>query len=359
MSQILTYRYRLKDGRAADRKALRSQARAVNFVWNFCCAIQREAERRWVAGAPSRWPSYFDLTHLTAGCTQELGILSDTIAAVCRQFVASRDMARRHPRWRSADASLDWIPISHARRNIDCANGFVTFRRRDYRVWWSRDLPADAVIRTAAFSCDARGRWYVNLVVKTAEVRQSGAGEVGIDLGLKSLAVLSTGETIPNLRHTARYAAALAMASRSRSKRRFRAIHAKIANSRHDHLHKVSTQIMRTNRRVVVGNVSASKLAKTWLAKSVLDAGWTTFRTMLRYKAIGHGVEFQEVDESGTTRTCSACGCIPASSPKGMGALGMREWTCSECGAVHDRDVNAARNILGAARRPPAEEIAA
>lgn len=361
---ILTYRYRVKDGRLSDRQALRGQARAVNFVWNFLCETQRCAEQRRLAGLPTRWPSYFDLTGLTAHCAAELGVHSDTVSGVCKAFVAARDAAGRCPNWRSGRKNLDWIPINHASpgaRIVRLAGDAVAFRKRRYRLWWSRELPADAALRTASFACDARGRWYVNLSIETGEVRECGAGEVGIDLGLKTLATLSTGETVPNLRHTASYAVALAKANRAGSKRRIRAVHAKIANSRRDQLHKASTAIMRANRRVIVGNVSASRLGKTRLAKSVFDAGWSTFRRYLAYKAIAHQVEYAEVEEAFTSRTCSACGSIPASSPKGMSALRIRRWVCSDCGADHDRDQNAALNILrvGAARRPPAEEIAA
>lgn len=91
-------------------------------------------------------------------------------------------------------------------------------------------------------------------------------------------------------------------------------------------------------------------------AKAVSDAGWSSFRNMLRYKAIGHGAEYVEADERYTTQTCSACGA--RSGPKGRKGLDVREWDCSECGTVHDRDVNAAINILGAECRPPSGGIA-
>ena len=99
---------------------------------------------------------------------------------------------------------------------------------------------------------------------------------------------------------------------------------------------------------IVIGNVSSKALAKTKLAKSVLDAGWSSFKTMLRYKCENAGVWFEEVSERYTTQACSCCGCISSNSPKGRTGLGIREWTCPECGAMHDRDVNAAKNILAA-----------
>jgi len=89
----------------------------------------------------------------------------------------------------------------------------------------------------------------------------------------------------------------------------------------------------------------ASGICST-LYKSTLDAGWASLKTMLEYKCHQAGVVFEVVNENYTTQTCSCCGAIPASSPKGRAGLRMREWACSGCGAVHDRDVNAARKIL-------------
>ena len=90
------------------------------------------------------------------------------------------------------------------------------------------------------------------------------------------------------------------------------------------------------------------KLAKTRMAKSALDAGWGMLRTMLDYKSHGARIVYEVVDESYSTQACSSCGAISASSPRGGAGLGIREWDCPVCGAVHDRDVNAARNILAA-----------
>ncbi len=149
--------------------------------------------------------------------------------------------------------------------------------------------------------------------------------------------------------------AKLAIAQRAGKKNRVRAIHAKVANRRKDSLHQFSTRLVRGYDTVFVGNVSASALAKTRHAKSVLDAGWSAFRSMLRYKCAFAGATFAEVNEAFSTQACSACG--SRSGPKGIAGLGIREWTCGECGAVHDRNVNAAKNILAAGRRRLAEGI--
>ena len=153
--------------------------------------------------------------------------------------------------------------------------------------------------------------------------------------------------------------AALGIAQRAHKKKRVKAIHAKIANQRKDAIHKETARLVKEHAIIFVGNVNAKALAKTRMAKSVHDAAWTMFRTQLKYKAMRQCVVFEEINEAYSTQTCSCCEVIPASSPKGRAGLRIRAWTCSECGAVHDRDVNAARNILAAGLRRLAEGIPA
>ena len=320
-------------------RELARQARAINFVWNFCGETQ-EASRRY----NRRWPSGFDLDLLTAGSSRELGLHSDTVGAVCKQFAFSRDKIKRRPKWRGKK-SLGWIPF-RAARAIRMDGDAVVFLKRRYRLWMSR--PLDGEICAGSFAQDARGRWYLNLQVKVADGKDCGAGEVGIDLGLKTLAALSTGEKIENPKHVARHAENLARAQRAGRKARAKAIHAKIANCRKHFLHELSIRLVRENRRICVGNVNSSGLAKTSMAKAVLDASWSQLRSQLRYKAIRHGAEYVEVDERFTTQVCSGCGAV--SGPKGIADLGVRDWSCVECGVVHDRDINSAINILVSGR---------
>lgn len=312
---ILSYRYRVKGKSAA--KALARMARAVNRVWNYCGGAQEHA-RRW----DRRWPSGFDLINLTSGSSRELGLHC----------------------WRGRK-SLGWVPFQAARAiRLDVAA--AVFLGRRYRLWLSR--PVDGRIKSGCFAQDAAGRWFLNLQVEVEERTDCGAGEVGIDLGLATLATLSTGEKIENPRHLRRHEAALARAQRAGRKKRARAIHTRIKNARRHHLHQVTTRLVRENRRIVVGNVSAAKLARTRMVKSVLDAAWSTLRQQLRYKAMAHGAEYVEADERWSSRLCSACGA--RSGPKGIAQLGVRDWVCEDCGVVHDRDHNAALNILVSGR---------
>jgi IS605 OrfB family transposase len=201
--------------------------------------------------------------------------------------------------------------------------------------------------RSGSFSQDARGRWYFNIVVHVEEdVRLSEGGQVGIDLGLKTTATCSNGDTLERQNFYRDSEERLGKAQRANKAKQIKTIHAKIKNRRADAIHKFSNKLVKENSLIVVGNVSASGLAKTKMAKSVLDAGWAMLKTQLDYKSKGMQGVFIEVNEAYTTQACSCCGCISSSSPKGRRDLEIREWTCAECGTEHDRDQNAAKNIL-------------
>jgi transposase len=339
---LLTYRYRVKDATAGKRLA--RMAVSVNRVWNYCGGIHNDSRR-----LNRRWPSGFDLINLTNGATKELGLHSDTVQAVCKQFAISRDKARRRPRWRVSRGpkrSLGWVPFQ-CDRPLKIDADTVKFLGRKYRLWLSRPIPDD--IRSGSFSQDAAGRWYLNLVCRGADDLPAGTGEVGIDLGLNTLAAVSTGEKIRNPRHVRKAATKLAQAQRAGRKKLARKIHRKVAAQRRHFLHVTSTHIVRANALICVGDVNSAALARTRMAKSVLDAGWSAFRSMLRYKtAMRHGAQFVDTNERYSSQACSDCGTI--SGPKGLKGLGVRNWVCSECGVSHDRDTNAALNILVSGR---------
>ncbi|MGH6977797.1 MAG: RNA-guided endonuclease InsQ/TnpB family protein, partial [Brevundimonas sp.] len=356
-----TFSFRLKDGSSSTRRALRQQARAVNYLWNYCCQVDREAHARWKAGVNTRRPTAFELTGLCRGVTRELGIHSDTVDAVCKRFAdARRATFPQTPRFRTAKRNLDWIPFSNFDRPANLTGSTLTVLKRGYRLWMSRPIPEGCRRGTWSFSADARGRWYVSIQVEMPDVEARPiVSEVGIDLGLKTLATLSNGEKIETPAFYRKAEARLAVLQRRGQKVRARSLAAKVRNQRKHFLHVASANIVKRHDRIVIGDVSPSRLAKTRMAKSIHDASWAALRTMLQYKSIATGATCEIVSERYTSQVCSSCGCISASSPKGMGALGIRQWVCSDCGVSHDRDVNAAINILkaGAECRPLAEEI--
>lgn len=346
-----TYRYRIKDATTGNRLAALS--RAVNQVWNFCNDTQKSA-LKW----DKKWPSGFDLQKLTTGSSKDLGLHSQTVQAVCEQYADSRQQHRRPFLRYRGKRSLGWIPFKASGIKVK-GDSFIYAGQR-MRCWLSRELPEDAKIKTGSFAQDSQGRWYINLTceIPTA-TRQCGTASVGIDLGLKSLATLSDGTEIQASRFYRDLEPALAVAQRAGKEKRVATIHAKIRNRRADALHKLSTVVVQKYGLIVVGNVSPSGLAKTRMAKSVLDSSWASLRDMLRYKAMAHGAIYIDVNEAFSTQVCSGCGSLPTSRPKGIANLGIREWACSDCGAVHHRDVNAAKNILRLGHQTLAEGIPA
>jgi len=344
---ILTYKYRIKDRSA--KKTLRRHAYAVNQVWNYCCAQQLDVQARYRAGEkPRKWATHYDLQKLCKGVSKILNLNQQSVGEVCRQFAVARDKIKRAPNFRSsfgAKRSLGWIPFQNQGRQIE--GNTITYFRKRYRFWeGGRPLPENA--KGGYFVEDSLGRWYVCFHVEV-EQRIGGDAAIGIDLGLKSFVTLSDGRRIGAPQYYRQYEQRIAKSQRANNQRKSRRLWIKIQNCRQDFLHKLSTELAARYSLIVVGNVNAKQLAQTRMAKSVLDASWSTFRTMLKYKSVG----YEEVNESFTTVTCSACGA--RSGPKGQKGLRIREWICDECGAVHDRDHNSAKNILARSAAGPVE----
>ena len=335
-----TIKLRLRDKHAAE---LNRQARAVSFVWNYCNDAQKHAfNTRWAWR--EKWLSYAALAGLTSGIAAELNLHSHTIQRVCREYEKSRRAKKKRWLRYRGRKSLGWVPFNTG--HVSFNGETFTFRGVQYETMHLRDVLKPGVkIGAGSFNQDSRGRWYINCPVEVECADSAPNTRVGIDLGLKTLATLSDEREIEIPQFYRKSEAKLATAQRAKkTPKRIRRIHAKIANRRKDFLHKESRKIVKQYGLIVVGDVNPSKLAKTSMAKSVLDAGWSGFRDMLSYKAITHGGMCLEVNEAFTTQTCSACDA--RSGPKGIAGLGIREWVCSECGVVHQRDPNSAGNIL-------------
>jgi len=339
---VRTLRVRLKDKHAG---LFKHQATEVNLVWNFCNETSikvLERERRFCTA--------YEMDALTAGATKEgLSLHSQTIQAISAEYVTRRkQFKKRRLSWRSskgARRSLGWIPFKASA--IGYRDGQVRYQGVPISLWDSYGLK-DYKLGAGTFSEDARGRWYMNVTVEVKRSEKPKASvlnqsALGIDLGLKDLMVGSDGYKVEAQSFYRDFEPALAIAQRAGKKERTKAIHAKISNRRKDFLHKASSHMAASYTAVFVGDVNAQALAKTKMAKSVLDSGWSTFRAMLRYKCDDAGVWFKEVKESYSTQECSTCG--ERSGPKGLEGLGVRQWTCVHCLTSHDRDVNAAINI--------------
>jgi putative transposase len=243
------------------------------------------------------------------------------------------------------------------------------FRYRDGRVWlakmtapldirWSRPLPEGAEPSTVTVSRDGAGRWHISILCECpVDPHGPSAAVVGIDAGITSLVTLSTGEKVTNPRHERADRKRLALAQRrlsrkakgsaNRAKARVKAarVHARIADRRQDFLHKLSTRIIRENQTVIIEDLSVRNMVRNHsLARAISDASWSELRRQLEYKADWYRRTVIAIDRFyPSSKTCSGCGHLAAGMP-----LNIREWVCTACGAVHDRDVNAAKVILAA-----------
>ncbi|GAB3372603.1 RNA-guided endonuclease InsQ/TnpB family protein [Azotobacter armeniacus] len=350
MKHTKTLKVRVRDKHAP---LLRQMARSVNLAWNYLNELSSRAIRE-----RGLFLSAYDMDRYTKGSSKELGLHSQTLQEVSREYVTRRkQFGKARLNWRRSGGvrrSLGWIPFKAGA--TQWKYGQIYHNGHRFKVWDSHGLGRYR-FRSGSFSEDARGRWYFNVVVEVELQPSLGQGAVGIDLGLKDVATCSDGIRLENGRFYRDLEAKLAIAQRAGKKARVRAIHARIANRRRDALHKFSRQLVNQYGEILVGDVSSTKLVKTRMAKSVLDAGWGQLKTMLDYKCAHAGIVFKVVDERYTSQACSNCGALPDSRPKGIAGLGIREWTCSACGVTHDRDVNAARNILTAGHGRPAVGI--
>jgi putative transposase len=203
------------------------------------------------------------------------------------------------------------------------------------------------------------GRYYASFVVEREAMPLPACDrEVGIDLGLNSLVVTSDGEAVANprfyrvaqrrLRRAQRVLSRRqkGSANRARARHRVAVMHLKVRDARLDHAHKTALRLVRDNQAVYAEDLAVSGLARTRLAKSVADAGWSQLLRCIEEKAAQYGRTFARIGRfEPTSQVCSTCGVKDGPKP-----LAIRTWQCMECGTVHDRDINAARNILAAGR---------
>ncbi|MCN9245028.1 transposase [Streptomyces sp. RY43-2] len=283
-----------------------------------------------------------------------------------RNFFASLKGARKGPKVKAPrlksrkDARQSVRFTANARWNITGSGRLNLPKIGAVKVKWSRTLPATPTSVTVVK--DAAGRFFASFVIDTDPAADQARmpdtdRTIGIDLGLTHFAVLSDGTKIDSPRFLRRAEKKLKKAqkelsrkqkgSKNRAKARLKVAraHAEVADARREFHHQLSTKLISENQGIAVENLSVAGLARTKLAKSVHDAGWSSFISMLDYKAQRYGRTLVKIGRfEPTSQTCHACGAVDGPKP-----LNVREWTCSACGTVHDRDHNAALNIKEAA----------
>ncbi|MER6083950.1 RNA-guided endonuclease TnpB family protein [Streptomyces sp. NPDC001833] len=360
IKRAFKYRFYPTDAQAAE--LLRTFG-CVRKVYNLALAARTEAwtlrQERVNYNATSAmltaWKKIDELAYLNDVSSVPLQQALRHLQTAFTNFFARR---ARYPRFKSRKKS---------RKSAEYTTS--AFRFRDGRltlakmaepldITWSRPLPEGATPSTVTVSQDPAGRWYVSMLCEDPGIERLPTTDaaVGVDTGLNHLLTLSTGEKITNPRHGRRDRARLAKAqreharkekgsaNREKARRKVARIHARIADRRRDNLHKLSTRIVRENQTIVIEDLSVRNLLKNGtLARAIGDAAWNEFRGMLEYKAAWYGRDVIAVDRwFPSSKLCSNCGALRDKMP-----LHIRTWTC-ECGITHDRDENAAKNLLAA-----------
>jgi putative transposase len=367
----LRYSYRLYPS-PGQQVALARAFGCARVVFNDALAARQAA---YASGEPYVTDAQASAALTAAKATPERAWLGEVSAVVLQQALADLNTAYRNffssvtgkrkgpriapPRFRSRRDRRQAIRFTANARFKVLENGRLRLPKiGDIEVRWSRGLPA--VPSSVTVIKDAAGRFFASFVVTVEPAPlPEAAAECGIDLGLGHFAVLDDGTKVAAPRFLRRAEKKLKRAqcalsrkekgSNRREKARVQVAraHAHVTGARRDFHHKLSTAIIRENQAVYVEDLAVKALARTRLAKSVHDAGWSAFVRMLEYKAALYGREFRRIGRfEPTSQVCSACGARDGRKP-----LGVRAWTCGACGTVHDRDVNAARNIAALGRR--------
>jgi putative transposase len=365
----LRYNYRL-DPRPGHQAAFGKAFGCARVVFNDGLRARQEAH---AAGQSYVTDAQLSARLTAAKKTPQRAWLGEVSAVVLQQALADLNAAYRNyfasrngerngpkvnlPRFRSRKDHRQAIRFTVNARFRVLPNGRLRLPKiGDVPVRWSRPLPSDpssvTVIR------DSAGRYFASFVVQTGpRTLPEAEPVVGIDLGLRHFAVLSDGRKISAPRFLRRAENLLKRRQRdlsrkqkgSRNQDRARVkvarAHAKVADARRDFHHQLSTALIRDNQAVAVEDLAVNALGRTRLAKSVHDAGWSSFVAMLEYKARLYGREFHRIGRfTPTSQLCSACGVKDSRKP-----LHVRAWQCRSCGAWLDRDINAAVNVAKAA----------
>jgi putative transposase len=362
VKRAFKYRFYPTDAQAAE---LSRTFGCVRKVYNLALAARTEA---W---ARQERVNYNQTSAMLTAWkkTEELAYLNDVSSVPLQQCLRHLQTAftnffgkrAKYPRFKSRKKSRK--SAEYTTSGFRFRDGKLTLAkmREPLDIRWSRPLPEGASPSTVTVSQDAAGRWYVSLLCEDPGVKPLPAtsAAVGVDVGLDHLLTLSTGEKIANPRHERADRARLALAqrrlakkargegaNRRKARRKVAKIYARIADRRRDGLHKLTTRLVRENQTIVIEDLTVRNMVKNRsLARAISDAAWSEFRSLLEYKAAWYGREVIAVDRFfPSSKLCSTCGTLAEKMP-----LHVRTWTC-DCGTTHDRDVDAAKNLLAAGR---------
>jgi putative transposase len=360
VKRAFKYRFYPTDAQAAE---LSRTFGCVRKVYNLALAARTEAWTRQervnynaTSAMLTAWKKTEELAYLNEVSSVPLQQALRHLQVAFTNFFGKRS---KYPRFKSRKKSRKSAEYTTSAFRLRDGKLTLAKMAEPLVIVWSRPLPADVSPSTVTVSQDTAGRWFVSMLCDDPSVRPLPATDtaVGIDAGLNHLVTLSTGEKITNPRHEradrARLARALRTlarkakgdgANRAKARRKAAKIHARITDRRRDGLQKLTTRLVRENQTLVIEDLTVRNMVKNHsLARAISDVAWRDLRTMLEYKTAWYGRELVVVDRwFPSSKLCSTCGTLAESMP-----LNVRIWTC-ECGTTHDRDVNAAKNLLAA-----------
>ncbi|MFI2380125.1 RNA-guided endonuclease InsQ/TnpB family protein [Streptomyces sp. NPDC018964] len=359
VKRAFKYRFYPTDAQAAE---LSRTFGCVRKVYNLALAARTEAWTRQervnynqTSVMLTAWKKTEELAYLNEVSSVPLQQALRHLQTAFTNFFGKR---AKYPRFKSRKKSRKSAEYTTSAFRFRDGNITLAKMAEPLDIVWSRPLPEGASPSTVTVSQDAAGRWYVSLLCEDPSVQPLPAANaaVGIDVGLDHLLTLSTGEKVSNPRHERRDRVRLAKAqrqlarkakgdgaNRAKARRKVAKVYARIADRRRDHLHKLTTRLVRENQTIVIEDLTVRNMVKNRsLARAISDAAWSEFRSMLEYKAQWYGREVIAIDRwFPSSKLCSTCGTLRDKMP-----LNVRTWTCDSCGTTHDRDVNAAKNIL-------------
>jgi putative transposase len=339
---------------------LRQTLGCARFVWNYFLDLRQKTWKQ-----ENKTLSYYDTAKLLTQLKKqpEYIWLNDVSIIPLRYSIYELDGTYKkffrgncgYPNFKKKSGKNS-IGLDSSAFSIKNGKFFIAKNKQPLNIRFHRQLPQNQEIKFFTISLEPSGKWYVSFNLEDASIQPLSPTDnmVGIDLGVSTFATTSNGDKIKSpdlteehkkLKKLQRRLSKKQKGSNNRNKARIRVArqHERITNIRRNFHHQVSRKLINENQVIVLEDLTVSNMVKNRkLSRAISEQGWYQFRSFLEYKCNWYGRELIIINQwYPSSKTCSSCGSIQTKMP-----LNIREWTCPDCGVHHDRDINAAKNIL-------------